>query len=186
MRKILLLVGGVVLVGVLILLRLSRTAQAPAALPAPGTSAATASPTEEHRSPLPDLAFENYDGQQIRIRDFIGKPLVINVWASWCPFCLKELPDLATTQHQFVGQAVVVAINRGESRELAKRFTDGLNITPSLTFLLDPHDIFYQATGGFSMPESIFVDKKGFIREHVRGPLNASEMKQKIQELLNE
>ena len=39
----------------------------------------------------PDFALQDYDGKTVRFTDFAGKPLVINSWAAWCPFCRKEL-----------------------------------------------------------------------------------------------
>lgn len=134
---------------------------------------------------MPDLVFETYEGQPVRLRSLIGKPLIINAWASWCPFCFKELPDLAFLQAEFANQAVVVAVNRMEEAAIAKRFTDNLGITKNLVFVLDRQDMFYNAIGGFSMPETIIVDREGFIREHKRGPVDAPEMRREIQKLIN-
>jgi hypothetical protein len=50
--------------------------------------------------------------------------------------------------------------------------------------LLDPADSFYQSIGGFSMSETVFVDKDGFIREHKRGPMDVQEMRERIQKIL--
>lgn len=182
MRKILLFTGG----GVLLIGALSTgfglKTQAPAN--PPSLSPSPEEPPQERRTLVPDLVFEKYDGQSVRLRNFVGKPLVINVWASWCPFCFKELPDLAFLQAEFASQAVVVAVNRMEETAIAKRFTDNLGITKNLVFLLDRQDMFYNAIGGFSMPETIIVDREGFIRAHKRGPVDMAEMRREIQKLL--
>lgn len=133
---------------------------------------------------VPDFALQDYDGETVRRADFAGKPLVINSWAAWCPFCKKELPDFVTVQKEFGDAVVIIAIDRAESLEVAKGYTDEQGTTNDLIFLLDPSDSFYRSIGGFSMPETIFVDRDGFIREHKRGPMDIQEIREKIKQLI--
>src|SRR3989338_9526715 len=132
----------------------------------------------------PDFALQNYNGKTVRLADFAGRPLVINSWAAWCPFCRKELVDFAAAQKEFGDKVVIIAIDRAETRETAKKYTDELGVT-NLIFLLDPSDSFYQSIGGFSMPETIFVDRDGNIAERKRGPMEIKEIREKIQKLLS-
>lgn len=144
-------------------------------------------PVSEDISPLGKVAeftFEDYQGNQVSIADFLGTPMVLNSWAAWCPFCREELPDFATVQKEFGDQVVIIAIDRAESLETAKKYTDQLGVTDDLIFLLDPKDEFYKAIGGFSMPETIFVDKDGNIRQHRRGPMDVSEIRQRVSNLI--
>jgi len=133
----------------------------------------------------PDFALQDYDGKTVRLADFTGKPMVINSWAAWCPFCRKELPDFVTAQKEFGDQVVIIAIDRQESLTVAKGFTDEQGTTNDLIFLLDPKDSFYQSIAGFSMPETIFVDSSGKIVFHKRGPMDINEIRERIQQLLN-
>lgn len=133
----------------------------------------------------PGFALQNYNGKTMRLADFAGRPLVINAWAAWCPFCVKELPALAAVQKEFVDKVVIIAINRQESLSTAKGYTDQHGLSNDLIFLLDPSDSFYQSIGGFSMPETIFVDKNGNIADHKRGPMDAQEMRERIRKTLN-
>ena len=132
----------------------------------------------------PDFALQDYNGKTVQLADFAGKPLVINSWAAWCPFCKKELVDFATVQKEFGSDAVIIAIDRAESLEIAKKYSDELGVTGDLIFLLDPSDSFYQSIGGFSMPETIFVDRDGRIVIHKRGPMALDEIREKIRALL--
>lgn len=133
---------------------------------------------------VPDLSLKDYDDKDVRFVDFSGKPLVINSWAMWCPFCVKELSDFATIQKEFGGRVVIIAVDRAESRDVAKDFTDKLGISNDLIFLLDANDSFYRAIGGFSMPETIFVKADGSIHFHKRGPMTVEEIRQRTQELV--
>ena len=132
---------------------------------------------------LPDLTFTDYEGNSVALADFTGKPLVVNAWAAWCPFCVKELPDFALLQKEFP-EIVVIAIDRQESLNTAKSYTDDLGITEDLVFLLDRKDSFYRSIGGFSMPETIFVDKEGVIQNHKRGIMSLDEMKRQVEKIL--
>lgn len=133
----------------------------------------------------PDFALRDYKGATVKLADFAGKPLVINAWATWCPFCRQELPDFATAQKEFGTNVVLIAIDRAESLEVAKGYTDKQGTTGTLVFLLDPSDSFYTSIGGFSMPETIFVDRNGTITEHKRGPMNLHDIRQKIEKLIS-
>lgn len=131
-----------------------------------------------------DFSLKDYSGQTVSLGDFQGKPLVVNSWAAWCPFCRKELVDFAAVQKEFVGKIVIIAIDRAEPPDTAKKYSDELGVTGNLIFLLDPGDSFYQSIGGFSMPETIFVDKNGNIVDHQRGPMDVNEIRQKILKIL--
>lgn len=138
----------------------------------------------EDPKPAPDFSLKDYADREVKLSDFKGKNLVINSWASWCPFCKDELLDFAAVQKEFGEKFVTIVINRAESPEVAKKYSDDLGITGKLIFLMDPSDSFYQTIGGFSMPETIFVDKEGFIRGHRRGPMKAEETRRRVQQLL--
>lgn len=131
---------------------------------------------------LGDLEFTDYDGRTAALAGYSGKPLIVNSWAAWCPFCRKELPDFAALQKEFP-DLTVVAIDRAEPLSTAKRYSDELDVTGKLTLLLDPSDSFYKAIGGFTMPETIFVDKNGTTVFHKRGPMTLEEMREKVAEL---
>jgi len=77
-----------------------------------------------------------------------------------------------------------IALAIAKRLEVAKRYTDEQGITNNLVFLLDPSDSFYQSIGGFTMPETIFVDRDGSIREHKRGPMTQAEIRIKTQNLI--
>lgn len=134
---------------------------------------------------VPDFALQDYAGKTVRLADFAGKPLVINSWAAWCPFCRKELVDFVTVQKEFGDKVIVIAVDRAESRDTAKKYTDELGVTGDMVFLLDPSDSFYQSIGGFSMPETVFVNSNGDIVFHKRGPMDVKEMRERMQQLLN-
>ena len=132
---------------------------------------------------IPELTFTDYSGKAVALSQFLGKPMVVNAWASWCPFCVEELSDFISLQEEYKDKIAVIAVNRAEPPAIAKNYTDHRGLTEKLVFLLDSPDSFYQAIGGFSMPETIFADKDGKIVFHKRGPMNLEEMRRRIEEL---
>lgn len=133
---------------------------------------------------MPDLILSDYEGKIVNLSEFRGKPLVINAWASWCPYCKRELPDFAKLQEEFGEKITVIAINRRETLDIAKKYSDDLGVSGRIILLLDSDDSLYKAINGFSMPETVFVDREGFIRYHKRGPMELEEMRRRVKEIL--
>lgn len=129
--------------------------------------------------PAPDLTFRDYEGKEVALSDFRGRPMVVNSWAAWCPFCVDELVDFTRLQEEFGDKITVVAIDRAEPLATARGFSDKAGVTGKIVLLLDPADSFYSSIGGFSMPETIFVDENGLIKDHKRGPMTLEEMRRR-------
>jgi len=134
---------------------------------------------------VPALTFKDYTGTDISFQDMIGTPMVINSWATWCPFCKKELPEFAAVQKEFGDKVIFIAVNRRESLKKSKQYTDTQGTSDEIIFVLDPDDSFYKTIGGISMPETIFVDSQGNITEHKRGPLDEEQTRIRVQKLIN-
>ena len=147
--------------------------------PVPTPSSAVPVQTENLEK-APAFTLKDYDGNDVSMSDFTGKIAIINSWAVWCPFCKKELEDFVELQKEFGDEIVIVAIDRAEPLEVAKGFSDTVDPDGDLIFLLDPQDAFYKSIGGFSMPETIFVDTEGNIRIHKRGPIDLEGMRKNV------
>lgn len=130
----------------------------------------------------PFFSLPDYAGKTINLADFTGQNLLINSWAAWCPFCKAELFDFAVAQQEFGDQVTIIAIDRAESKEVAEKFSAETGVNDKLVMLLDPEDSFYRSIGGFSMPETIFVNKEGNIVFHKRGPMDGQEIRERIKQ----
>ncbi len=179
MNKIYLIFGGILMIAVIgvVVLGENRNQEVSSS-----TSEQTQSPT---LGKAPNFSLKDSNGNTVNLADFEGKSIIVNSWAVWCPFCVKELEDFAKLQQEFGAKITIIPIDRAESLELTKSYTDDLGVTDTLIFLLDPKDSFYRSIGGFSMPETIFVDGEGNILFHKRGPMTFEEMKQKVEKLFN-
>lgn len=133
---------------------------------------------------VPTLTLSDFQGRQVKLTQFVGKPLVINSWASWCPFCRTELPDFVSIQKELGDKVIIIAINRAETPDQAKGYIDTSGLTDSLVFLLDPRDEFYKAIGGIAMPETVFINKEGKIVDHKIGVMDKDEIQERIAKIL--
>jgi len=134
---------------------------------------------------LSDISLVDLQGRPVSLSDFKGKPLVLNSWAVWCPFCRKELPDFALLQEEFEEDITVIAIDRAESKNKIESYLNGLGLLNSMIFLIDEKDDFYKKIGGFSMPETLFIDKNGKINFHKRGVISLEDMRNEIFKIIN-
>lgn len=135
---------------------------------------------EIRRAQAPEFRFEDYNGKKVSLADFRGRNVIVNSWAAWCPFCVEELKDFAKLQEEFSESIAIIGIDRAESLDTAKSYTDGVGATEKLILLLDPSDSFYRSIGGFSMPETIFVNGEGEIVFHKHGPMKLEEMRKVV------
>ena len=137
----------------------------------------------DDKDKVPDFRLKDYEGNEVALADFTGKNIIVNSWAVWCPFCVKELKDFAELKRELGDKIDIIAIDRAESLSKVKGYTDDLGVTDDMIFLLDSSDSFYRSIGGFTMPETLFVDGGGNILLHKRGPMTLDEMRQKTNEL---
>ncbi|MBL4644319.1 MAG: TlpA family protein disulfide reductase [Candidatus Pacebacteria bacterium] len=132
----------------------------------------------------PETTIQNADGTEIAFADVIERNSIVNSWASWCPFCVDELPDFAEFAAENEGRVDVIVVNRAESIRKGESFLEELGLADTkMRVFYDEDESLYRGLGGFSMPETVFIDAEGEIRFHKRGPLRKSDIEQIINNL---
>lgn len=107
---------------------------------------------------LPDLALQDLQGRAVSLQDFAGKPLVVNLWASWCPPCRREMPVLAAAQRDEPDMTFLF-VNQGESAAQVAAF---LAAEPGLeNVLLDTGSQLGGRVGSRALPSTLFYDAQG-------------------------
>ncbi len=130
------------------------------------------------------LVLKDYAGNDVKLSDYRREILIVYAWASWCPYCGKELEYLAELKGRYGDGLSIVAVNRAEPLVDAKDFTDKLVGMDRLTLLLDQNDALYKEIDGYAMPETIFINSRGDIIYHQRGPIKPEEVDQKVAALM--
>jgi len=128
---------------------------------------------------LSGIVFKNSDGRDETLASFKGRSVVLSLWASWCERCVRDMSSHALLQKEFGDRVMFAEVNRGELFETAKKYIDPKD---GLVFFADGNDALYKALGGFAMPETLFIDKDGIVRDHTRGPMNSIDLRRRIQD----
>jgi thiol-disulfide isomerase/thioredoxin len=108
----------------------------------------------------PDFNLENLSGKRMSLKDFRGKVVFLNFWATWCVPCRDEMPVMEKLQREFKDQGlVIVAVNFREDNQAVRRFFKELGLT--FESLLDPDGAVSEQYGASSLPLTYFIDRDG-------------------------
>jgi len=132
--------------------------------------------------PVPDLAYETFDGDQASLADLAGEPAVVNFWASWCPPCVAEMPDFERVHLDVRDEVRFVGINTQDSLPEAQRLVEETGVTYDLG--LDPNGELFREFGVVSMPSTFFVTDEGTVAHRHAGLLTEAQLRELIDEHL--
>ena len=144
----------------------------------------TTAPTDATEPLLlaPDFVVYDENGNEVHLYDYIGKPIVLNFWASWCGPCKMEMPDFNERYLQLGDEIHFLMIN----------MTDGARETISIAsaFIAEQgyqFPVFYDTTGSaamtygaYSLPTTFFIDAQGHAIAQAVGAIDADTLQQGI------
>jgi cytochrome c biogenesis protein CcmG, thiol:disulfide interchange protein DsbE len=118
-----------------------------------------------------------------RLADWHGTPVVVNLFASWCPACLTEMPAFEQASHDYAGRVVVVGADSQDTAADGLRLARQLGVTYPL--LSDTsHADLYALLHGEGMPVTAFIGRDGTVMRVYSGELDEALLRQLIDELL--
>jgi cytochrome c biogenesis protein CcmG/thiol:disulfide interchange protein DsbE len=129
----------------------------------------------------PDFSLKNLDGEQVRLEELRGRPVVINFWASWCGPCELEMPAIQLRQERYAPDLVILGVNAGEPLDDARAFSNRLGLT--FEILLDDHEEIQQLYRVLGLPTTFFIDAEGIIQARHIGLLSDRQLDQYIDQL---
>lgn len=158
----------------------------PSPIQTPSGGQAQTQTSSEVGSKVADFELESFEGQKIKLSQFAGKPVLIDFWAAWCPFCVEEMPEIEKIHQEFGDKLLVYGIHRSETEGIEKgaEFAKERGVTYPL--LKDATGQVYKTlTGGRNfMPYALYIDKEGRIVKVKAGPKTAEEMREAVKTLL--
>lgn len=167
----------------------SRATHAPPAAAPPASVLPTAGATAGAETPprvmaplwtLPDLF-----GQPVSLASFRGRVVLLNFWATWCPPCREEIPDLVRLDAAYRARDVViigVAVDAGSSRAV-QSFADGYGMTYPIVLGSIPVAQRYRVAG---IPASFLLDRQGRVVKRWDGPYPLESFASSIEAALAE
>lgn len=139
----------------------------------------TATPNPEQTSDTksqkaPDFKVYDQDGQEVRLSDFLGKPVVLNFWASWCGPCKSEMPDFNEVYKSIENDEVIFMMvdltdGKRETKEDGQKFIEENGYEFPVYYDLD-QDAAY-TYGISSIPTTIFINAEGNLVTYQKGTL---------------
>lgn len=119
--------------------------------------------------PPPAVVLSDLDGRDVMIPDdFRGRVVILHFWASWCPYCLEEMPAFEKLYGKYREKGLaVLAVNVGQDRDTVEAFLGRLGI--SYPVLLDSDRKAARKYGVVGLPRTYLLDRKGAIKYKVLG-----------------
>ncbi|MBI4493284.1 MAG: TlpA family protein disulfide reductase [Chloroflexi bacterium] len=134
--------------------------------------------------PAPNVTLEALAGGTLSLEELQGRPVVINFWASWCPPCRGEMPDLESLAQEYRDAGLVVlGVNLEEDRPIAQRYADTLGL--SFPIVLDRAGEMASRYNLTALPTTYFVDREGTIRDVNIGALTAKGLRSKVAKVVS-
>lgn len=158
---------------------LSNDEYGPRDLP-PELASESLSVKAEAGSLAPDFLLESVGGDETRLTDFRGQPVVLNFWASWCRPCRQEIPLLVNASQRYADDGmVVIGLNLQEGKALIEAFADDYGI--EFPLLMDRDGEVGDRYRLLGLPTTFFIDTDGVIQSVFTGPLEAKIYDQQVQ-----
>lgn len=147
------------------------------------------SPAPEIGLAGPDFVLERPGGGTLRLSDLQGQPIILNFWATWCPPCRAEMPELVAAYTQYRDQGLeIVGVNLQETNDKVLSFAEEFGIEFSLVIDRDGELTDIWRLGGpiDGIPTSYFLDETGVIRSLFYGPMTEDILEERLADILPE
>jgi peroxiredoxin len=125
-------------------------------------------------SRAPDFTFPGLDGKLVSLSDHRGKVVLVNIWATWCPPCVDEMPSMQKLYQKLGGkdfEILAVSIDAGGS-EVVNSFMQRYKLT--FPALVDAEGSIKESYGANGVPESFIIDQQGLLVKKIVGPVDWS------------
>lgn len=124
----------------------------------------------------PEYGAVDLAGDSITLASLQGAPVLLNIWATWCPPCRKEMPDLQELHETFAPhglQVVGVSIDAGGADEAVRQFLEEYDVTYQI--LRDPSDRISSVFMTQGVPVTVLIDASGIVLWRRLGPVSAGD-----------
>jgi cytochrome c biogenesis protein CcmG/thiol:disulfide interchange protein DsbE len=133
----------------------------------------------------PQLELTSLDGAQVSLEDLRGSVVLVNLWATWCPPCLQEMPTLNTFYEKYKDDGfVLIGVNQEESRDIVAPFVEDFGL--SFPIWLDEKPLAQEAFKTVNLPSSYVIDRDGRVRLMWIGGISEKNLEQYVPKVILE
>lgn len=138
------------------------------------TQPTVSDPTEKALTPAPDISLVDWDGNPCKLSDFLGKPVILNFWASWCTPCKSEMPDFDAAYREYGDKIHFLMVNCTTSSRETKASAVALITQEGYHF-----PVYFDTTGeaaslygAYSIPLTYFINAEGELVAYAQGAID--------------
>ncbi|MBQ4528269.1 MAG: TlpA family protein disulfide reductase [Clostridia bacterium] len=143
---------------------------------------------QQNFKPAPDFSVFDADGNEVKLSDLKGTPVVVNFWASWCGPCKSEMPDFENAYKKYGDKIHFMIINmtdgQSETIESASEYIDKQGYTFPVYFDIKSEAAYSYAVS--AIPASYFINKDGYIVAGANGVLDSKSIERGISMILSD
>ena len=138
--------------------------------------------TEAELMQAPDFTVYDVDGNEVKLSDFFGKPIVVNFWASWCGPCKMEMPDFNEKYQELDGDVTFLMVNMTDGSRETVDIASAFIAEQGYTF-----PVYYDTASSaaltysvYSLPTTFFIDAQGNAIAQATGAIDAATLQKGI------
>jgi len=147
-------------------------------------TAAASGPAPRLDKPAPEFQVQTLDGTTVQLSDFRGRPVWVSFWATWCPPCRAENPDIQEVYEKYQPDGLVIlALSIGEDRDTVQGYVERTGLT--YTIGLDQTTEIAARYRIVGIPTHFFVDRDGILREWRIGSMSKKTMEKNVAEIMS-
>ncbi len=131
----------------------------------------------------PSFTLVDLEGNQVSLSDFREKTVFVNFWATWCPPCRAEMPEIEAVYQEYKDKdVVVISVDLFEDENVVRQFVQQGGY--SWTFVIDTTGVVTNSYGIVAIPTSFFIDREGIIQAVSIGAMTKRAMESKLAETM--
>lgn len=137
--------------------------------------------------PAPDFTIEDINGKKVSLSMFKGHPVLLNIWATWCPYCREERPELNYIYKEYNKKGlIVIAVSIDRNKEKVSRYLK--DILANYIVLIDGENTISRLYSVYALPTSFLIGRDGKIRKIILGSRkwSSDEQKRMIEDFIKE
>ena len=122
--------------------------------------------------PAPEVGFPTLTGGEDSLAGYRGQVVLLNIWGTWCPPCVREIPHLVEVQEEVGprgGTVIGLAVESGTPEDIRRFWADRLELEPAYPLWMGTNREARRHFEAFGLPNTLIIDRDGIIRERFLG-----------------